>query len=75
MIAEDETCCTRNIHDKIEVLTEKLDKSNNMKENKTEETDENKESIVALNDSLDWQVYSNELKEQSEDETGEQMSK
>ena len=43
MIAEDETCCTRNIHDKIEVLTEKLDKSNNMKENKTEETDENKE--------------------------------
>ena len=46
-----------------------------MKENKTEETDENKESIVALNDSLDLQVYSNELKEQSEDETGEQMSK
>ena len=45
-----------------------------MKEN-TEETDENKESIVALNDSLDLQVYSNELKEQSEDETGEQMSK
>ena len=44
-----------------------------MKENKTEETDENKESIVALNDSLDQQVYSNELKEQSEDETGEQM--
>ena len=46
-----------------------------MKENKTEETDENKESIVALNDSLDLQVYSNELKEQSEDETGEQISK
>lgn len=46
-----------------------------MKENKTEETDGNKESIVALNDSLDQQVYSNELKEQSEDETGEQMSK
>ena len=74
MIAEDETC-TRNINDKIEVLTEKLDKSNNMKENKTEETDENKESIVALNNSLDLQVYSNELKEQSEDEIGEQMSK
>ena len=72
MIAEDETW-TRKIHDRIEVWTEKLDKSNNMKENKTEETDENKESIVALNDSLDLQVYSNELKEQSEDETGEQM--
>ena len=46
-----------------------------MKENKTEETDENKESIVALNDSLDQQVYSNELKEPFEDETGEQMIK
>ena len=52
MIAEDETW-TRKIHDRIEVWTEKLDKSNNMKENKTEETDENKESIVALNASLD----------------------
>ena len=46
-----------------------------MKENKTEETDENKESIVALNDSLDQQVYSNELREPFEDETGEQMIK
>ena len=46
-----------------------------MKENKTEETDGIKESIVALNDSQDQQVHSNELKEQSEDETGEQMSK
>ena len=46
-----------------------------MKENKTEETDGIKESIVALNDSLDQQVYSNELKEPFEDETGEQMIK
>ena len=51
MIAEDETW-TRKIHDRIEVWTEKLDKSNT-KENKTEETDGIKESIVALNDSLD----------------------
>ena len=32
------------------------------------------ETWTRKNDSLDQQVYSNELKEQSEDETGEQMS-
>ena len=41
MIAEDETDLDpKNAwYDRIEVSTEVLDKSNNMKENKTEETD------------------------------------